>query len=172
MGSLLERRTPAQLLWIIGASSALVSIGFAVLAWDRPKGLQPTGWYWLAAPLAALALGLVSSLVAERALQNGINSERWSDSLLDAPRKFTARPVFSVLSGLLLVGAIAYLVFAVSGSRHSGGIWAILWPLMSITRVRSYLRPRPKSDRLFRPIERPKPLQSENWGTPPQPFSN
>jgi hypothetical protein len=165
MSSPLERRTPAQLLWIIGASSVLVSISFVVLAWYHSKGLLPTLW----CSLAALALGLVICLIAERALQNGINSERWPDSLLNAPRKLTARPAFSVLSGLLLVGALAYVVFA--GVRHIGGIWMILWPLMSLTRVRNYLRPKPKSDRLLRPIERPKPLQSENWGAPPRPFS-
>ena len=170
MGSLLERRTPAQLLWIIAASNALVSISFVELAWDRSKGPYPTGWFWLAAPLAALALGFVTCLIAEQALQNGINSERWPDSLLNAPRKFTAHPAFSVLSGLLFIGALAYVVFL--GVRHSGGVWMILWPLMCLTRVRGYLRPKPKSDRLLQPRERSKPLQSEHWGTPPSPFTS
>jgi hypothetical protein len=146
MGSLLERRTPAQLLCIIGASSALFSISFAVLARYHSKLPQPLLW----CSFAAAVLALVICLVAERALQNGINSERWPDSLLNTPRKLTAHPAFSVLSGLLLVGALAYMIF--SGFR---GVWMILWPLTSLARVRSYLRPKPKSDRLLRPIERP-----------------
>jgi hypothetical protein len=122
MSSLLQRRTPAQLLWIIGASIALFSIGFAVLVWCHAKLLQPTLW----CSFATLIFSLVVCGVAEQVLRNGINSDRWPDSLLNAPRKLMAHPAFSVLSGLLLVGALAYVVFAVSGARHSGGIWVIL----------------------------------------------
>jgi hypothetical protein len=106
----------------------------------------------------------------EQALQNGISSERWPDKLLEAPRKLVISPASSVLCGLLFLGLLAYVVF--SPAHQLGGTWMFLGPLMSLTRVVNYLRPKRAFDRLFQPREQPKPLQSENWGAPPRPFSS
>ena len=166
MGSLVERRTPAQLLWIIAASNALIITGFATLSLPamRHGGQHP--WY----SFAITVLGLIGSLIAERALRGGINSDQWPESLLAVPRKLAAHPVSAILAGFLFIGAIAYVVF--TSARHIGGAWIFLFPQMSLIRVQSYLRPEPKSDSLLQPSERPKPLQSENWGAQPRPFSN
>jgi hypothetical protein len=169
MSSLLERRTPAQLLWIIAASNLLVIIGFGVLSlpsW-RHRGLSLSLW----CSVAAIILGLISSLPTERALRDGINSERWADKLLEAPRSLTGSPAFSILCGLLFLSYLAFVIF--SAAHNVGGSLMIFWPLMSLIRVGTYLRPpKPPFDRLLQPIEQPKPLQSENWGTPPRPFAN
>jgi hypothetical protein len=168
MGSLLERRTPAQLLWIIAASNALVIIGFgllSLLSW-RHKDLSLSLWCWL----AAIVLGLIGSLLTEQALRDGISSERWADKLLEAPRNLTASSPFSIICGLLFLSYLACFIF--SAAHNLAGAMMLFWPLMSLTRVGTYLRRKPPSDRLLQPIERPKPLQSENWGAPPRPFSN
>jgi hypothetical protein len=168
MSSLLERRTPAQLLWIVLASNALVVIGFGNLAlpsW-RHRGLSLS----LLCSVAAIVLGLVSSLPTERALRDGINSDRWADKLLEGPRSLTASPAFYVLGGLLFLIYLAYVIF--SAAHNVGGSLMIFWPLMSLLRVGTYLRPKPPSDRLLPPMDEPKPIQSGNWGTPPRPFSN
>jgi hypothetical protein len=167
MKPLLESLTPTQLLWITAAANTLVVIGFGVLSapsWH--KGLHLVRWY----PLAALVFGLVGSLVVEQVLRNGISSDRWPEKLLEAPREFVASPGYPVLCGLLILGSLAYMVF--SSAHQVSGTWMFLAPLQSLIRVGTYLRPKPASDRLFRPIEQLKPLQSENWGSPPRPFSS
>ncbi len=165
MSSLLQRRTPAQLLWIVAASNALIAIGFGTLLLPgmRHRGLHPALWY----PFAAVVLGLIAALIAEQALQNGIDSGRWPDSLLAVPRKLVTHPMSTVLVGFLSIGAIAYVA-----SRDFGGPWVFLWPLTSLIRVKRYFHPKPKSDTLLLSLERPKPLQSESWGAPPRPFTN
>jgi hypothetical protein len=167
MGRLLQSRTPAQLLCIIASSNALVVIGFGVLSlpsW-RHRGLSLS--FWL---LAAIILGLIGSLVTEQALRDGINSERWADRLLETPRSLTGSTAFSILCGLIFLIYLAYVIFP--AAHNVGGSLMLFWPLMSLLRVGTYLRPKPPSDRLFQSREQPKPLQSENWGTPPRPSSN
>jgi hypothetical protein len=163
MRSPLQTRTPTQLLWIITASNAAASIGFGMLslpAWRR-QGQHTLLWCCF----AAIPVGLIGLLFAEQALRDGINSEQWPDNLLVALRKLASRRAYSILCGLLMIGAVAYVI--TFGLHESGGVWMFLLPAMSLTRVVGYLRPKPKSDHLVRPIERPKPLQSENWGAPP-----
>jgi len=167
MKPLLQSWTPTQLLWTIAASNVLVVIGFGVLSLpSRHRNFHLLLW----CSFVTLIFGLVSSLVVERALQNGINSERWPDGLLAVPRKLAAHPASAVLAGFLFIGVIAYVVF--SSAHHFGGSWIFLWPLMILTRVQGYLRPKAKSDSLLQPLERPKSLQSEDWGAPPRPFTN
>jgi hypothetical protein len=166
MGRLLQSRTPAQLLWIIAASNALVVIGFGVLSlpsW-RQRGLSLSFWLLV----AAIILGLIGSLPTERTLRDGINSERWADRFLEAPRSLTGATAFSILCGLLFLIYLAYVIF--SAAHNVGGSLMLFWPLMSLLRVGAYLRPKPPSDRLFQWVEQPKSLQSENWGHPATPL--
>ena len=54
MKPLLEGRTPTQLLWIIAAPNALVSIGFAtpfVQSWQHHRGTFSQNFPWFAALL-------------------------------------------------------------------------------------------------------------------------
>jgi hypothetical protein len=165
MGSLLERRTPVQLLWIIGALSALVSLGFGMLTSHPSKKLPLIllGWAF-----AAIVVGMIGSLFAEQSLRDGVTSEQWSDSLLARPRKFITHLAAYILECLLFIG---FVVYVVSSNFHNfGGGWMFLWPMLTIIRVQACLRPK-KPTNLLRPIEPPKPLQSENWGTSSRPFS-
>jgi len=166
MGSLLERRTPTQLLWIIGALSALVSLGFGMLISHPSKKLSVMllGWSF-----AAIVLGMVGSLFAEQSLRDGVTSEQWSDALLARPRKFTTNPAAYIFAGLLFIGFVVYVVF--SNFHNFGGGWMFLWPMLIIIRVQACLRP-PQKTNLLPPVVPPKPLQSENWGTPSRPFSS
>jgi hypothetical protein len=166
MGSLLERRTPTQLLWIIGALSALVSLGFGMLISHPSKKLSVMllGWSF-----AAIVLGMVGSLFAEQSLRDGVTSEQWSDALLARPRKFITNPAAYIFAGLLFIGFVVYVVF--SNFHNFGGGWMFLWPMLTIIRVQACLHP-PKKPNLLPPVEPPKPLQSENWGTPSHPFSS
>jgi len=106
MRPLLQYRTPAQLLWMIGAMNVLVSLGFGVL------GVGSRHYPHLHLPLSvallsfgAFVLGLIGTLIAESSLKNGIKSERWPDALLDAPRKVVAHPAFSILPSLLIMSS-------------------------------------------------------------------
>ena len=164
--SLLQRRTPAQLLWIIGALSALVSLGFGMLTSQPSKKLplMLLGWSF-----AAIVLGMVGSLFAEQSFRDGVTSEQWPDSLLAGPRKFITGPATYIFEGLLFIG---FIVYVVSSNFHNfGGGWTFLWPMLTIIRIQGCLRPQ-KPTNLLRPVEPPKPLQSENWGTPSRPFSS
>jgi hypothetical protein len=166
MSSLLQRRTPAQLLWIIGASSALVSLGFGMLTSHPSKKLplMLLGWAF-----AALVVGMIGSLFAEQSFRDGITSEQWPASLLAGPRKFIIHPTTYILECLLFIGFVVYVVF--SNFHNFGGGWMFLWPMLTIIRVQACLRPKKPTNLLY-PVEPPKPLQSENWGTPSRPFSS
>src|SRR5580704_11757568 len=123
MSSLLQRRTPAQLLWIIGALSALVSLGFGMLTSHPSKKLplMLLGWSF-----AAIVFGMVGSLFAEQSFRDGITSERWPDSLLGGPRKFIIHPATYILECLLFIGFVVYIVS--SNFHNFGGGWMFLWP--------------------------------------------
>ena len=118
----------------------------------------------------ALVLGLIGTLIAESKLRNGIESERWPDALLDAPRKVAAHPAFFILPYLLIVASFVDIIFSRGGNLS--GTWMFLYPAMSLTRVISVLRPRQTDADPRSRMDPPKPLQSEHWGSPPRPFSN
>jgi hypothetical protein len=167
MKPLLEGRTPAQLLWIIAASNALVSIGFAipyVQSWQRHRMPFSQNLPWFAVTL----VGLSATLLSEAALKEGVASEQWPEALLVTPRKLFEHPAISVLGWSLIVASFAAIAF----SRH-GVAWAFLAPSMSLNRVRVSLRPPGKVATNPRLLPYPaKPLLSEHWGAPPQPFSD
>lgn len=169
MKSWLEDRTPAQLLWIIAALDSLATIGFGVLivrSWHHSKALDLLLW----CPLAAYVFGVTASLFAEQALKNGIQSERWSDNLIDGPRKLVSHPAYSIFGASFFVAYLASAI--VSPAGHV--IWSMIffWPLMSLIRVHGYLRPRPASANgsLLGTNEQAKPLQSAQCGASPQSF--
>ena len=171
MRPLLQYRTPAQLLWMIGAMNVLVSLGFGVLGVGSrhyPHRHLPLSVALLS--FGAFVLGLIGTLIAESSLKNGIKSERWPDALLDAPRKVVAHAAFSILPSLLIMSSFVDIIF--SRSVNLGGAWMFLYPAMSLTRVISALRPRQTNADHRSPMDPPKPLQSEHWGSPPRPFSN
>jgi hypothetical protein len=169
MKPLLEGRTPSQLLWIIAASNALVSIGFGmpfVQSWQHHRVPFSQNFPWF----AALLVGFIATLLSEAALKEGVTSEQWPEALLVTPRKLFEHPAISVLGWSLIVASFAAIAF----SRHAtGGAWAFLAPSMSLNRVRVSLRPPGKFETNPRLSPYPaKPLLSEHWGSPPQPFSD
>jgi hypothetical protein len=171
MRPLLQYRTPAQLLWMIGATNVLVSLSFGVLG----VGSRHCPHRHLPFPVAlfsfgALVLGLIETLIAESKLRNGIKSERWPDALLDVLRKVAAYPAFFILPYLLIIASFVDIIFSRSGNLS--GAWMFLYPAMSLTRVISALRPRQTDADHRSRMDPPKPLQSEHWGSPPRPFSN
>jgi hypothetical protein len=168
MRPLLQSLTPKQLLSIIAGSNALVIVGFALLALPASHSRSRHLSLWCCS-FVALVIGLIGSMVAEQALRNGINSGQWPDSLLAVPKKLAAHPAYYVIQGLLFMGAIAYMV---SPGFHGSGVWCFLGPMMSLTRVQSYLSTRSTSKPSLWLIEQHKPLQSESWGVPPRPFSS
>jgi hypothetical protein len=171
MRTWLQEWTPVQLLWIIAASNFLVAIGFGMMAF--PARFHHGSRALLLCPLVVLLLGLIGDLIVENDLKEGIASERWADALLNGPRKLA--PAFFGLSYLFIaVSFISVLIMGASGRMNFSGAWCFLFPAMCLTRLANYLRPKSASsnDSLFKPIERPRPLQSEEWGTPPRPFSN
>src|SRR5882757_1398552 len=106
MKPLLERRTPTQLLWIIAASNALVSIGFGmpfVQSWQhhRVPFSQNLPWF------AALLVGFIATLLSEAALKKGVASAQWPEALLVTPRKLLEHPAISVLGWSLFVAFFA-----------------------------------------------------------------
>jgi hypothetical protein len=172
MRPLLQSRTPTQLVWISVASNALVAVGFGalfVLSLRLPQDVrtpfsQKLPW------LVLLLIGLVGDILTTLALRRGIATEQWPASLLIAPRKLLEHPVFKVLSWTLIVASVAVLVF--SRGQHLAGYWFFLAPQMGLNRIQFSLREQnkvPAASQLPYPT---KPLQSEQWGAPPQPFSN
>ena len=164
MRPLLKYRTPAQLLWMIGAANALVSLSFGVhgvVSRRYPHGQHrplPTVLF----SFGTLILGLIGTLIAESSLRNGTKSERWPDALLDVPRKVVAHPAFLVLPYLLIIASFVDIIYSSSG--NFSGAWVFLYPAMSLTRVSSALHPtRANADHRSR-VDPPKPLQSEHWG--------
>ena len=171
MRPLLKHRTPAQLLWAIVAANGLVSLSFGALSMvsryyphrqNRPLSV-------VLCSFGIFALGLIGTLIAESNLKNGIGSKRWPDSLLAAPRKVVAHPVFSMLPWMLIIASFVYIIVSRSGLA---GSWMFLYPAMSLSRVIRTLHPRDINVDYRRRMDPPKPLQSEHWGTPPRPFSN
>jgi hypothetical protein len=169
MSSLLERRTPAQLLWIIAVANALIVSGIAailVMSWQLPEGLR-LPWTAKLPWLALLILGFIAGILAEVALQRGAAHEQWPEALLATPRKLLEHPAVSVVGWSLIAASFAAIAF--SHGHHVSGAWFFLIPQLSIARVRLSLRERPKTDD-FSLIYPAKPLQSENLGTSPRPF--
>ena len=172
MKSLLQSRTPTQLIWISVASNALMALCFGalfVLSQRLPQNLripfsQKLPW------LILLLLGLVGDILTTLVLRRGIATKRWPESLLIAPRKLLEHPVFKVLSWTLIVASVGVLVF--SRGQHLAGYWFFLAPQMGLNRIQLSLREQnkvPPTSQLPYPT---KPLQSEQWGVPPQPFSS
>src|SRR5438270_6215985 len=170
MKPLLEGRTPTQLLWIIAAPNALVSIGFAtpfVQSWQHHRVTFSQHFPWF----AALLVGFIATLFSEVALKEGVASERWPDTLLVNPRKLLEHPAVSVLGWSLIVASLAAIAF--SPGHNIGGAWAFLAPSTSLNRVRVSLRPPSDVPTNPRLLPHPaKPLLSEHWGSPPRPFSD
>jgi hypothetical protein len=170
MKPLLEGRTPTQLLWIIAASNALVSIGFGtpyVRSWlgHRVPPSQNLPW------IVALAIGFIGTLLSEAALKEGVSSEQWPQALLVTPRKLLEHPAFSALGWSLIVASFAAIAF--SRGQHIGLAWAFLAPSMSLSRVRVSLRPPANVATNRGLLSNPsKPLLSEHWGSPHRPFSD
>jgi hypothetical protein len=171
MRPLLQYRTPAQLLWMIGAANVLVSMSFGLLGGvsrHYPHRFLPL-------PLAlfsfgAVAFGLIGTLIAESNLRNGIRSERWPDALLDAPRKVVSYPAFFILPYLLIIASFVVIIFSRGG--NFSGTWMFLYPALSLTRVISALRPLQTNADHHNRMDPPKPLQSDHWGSTPRSFSN
>jgi hypothetical protein len=164
MKPLLEDGTPTQLLWIIAASNALVSIGFGipfVQSWQHHRVPFSQNLPWL----AALLVGLIATLLSEAALKEGVATEQWPEALLVTPRKLLEHPAISVLGWSMFVASCAAIAF--SRVQNIGGAWAFLAPAVSLNRVRVSLRPPGKV-----PTYPAKPLLSEHWGAPPQLFSD
>src|SRR5882757_7515396 len=168
MKPLLERRTPTQLLWIIAASNALVSIGFGmpfVQSWQHHRVPFSQNFPWF----AALLVGFIATLLSEAALKEGVASDQWPEALLVTPRKLLEHPALCP-GWSLIVASLGIMAF--SRGHHIGGAWAFLAPSMSLNRVRVSLRPPDKGPTNPRLLPYPaKPLLSEHWGVPPQPFS-
>jgi hypothetical protein len=161
-----------QLVLISGASNALVALcfgAFFLASLRLPQDLripfsQKLPW------LVLLLLGLVGDAVAGLALRKGIATERWPESLLITPKKLAEHPAFSVLGWALIVASFAVIVF--SRGQHFAGSWFFLAPQMGLSRIRMSLRAQnkvPATSQLPYPA---KPLQSDHWGAPPEPFSS
>jgi hypothetical protein len=160
-----------QLVWISIAFNVLVALCFGMffmLSLRLPQDLrmpfsQKLPW------LILLLLGIIGDALAGSALRKGIATERWPESLLMAPRKLLEHPAISVLGWSLIAASFAVMVF--SRGQHIAGYYFFLAPQMSLNRLRISLRPPSKaaSSGMLYPA---KPLQSEQWGTPPQPSSN
>ena len=168
----LQSRTPTQLVWICVASNALIALCFGaafLLSLRLPPDVriplsQKIPW------LVLFLLGIIGDVLAASALRRGIATERWPESLLIAPRKLLEHPAFTVLSWTLIVAAIAISGF--SPRQNLAGYWFVLAPLMGLSRMRLSLR---EQNKVPAPSHLPyptKPLQSEQWGLPPQPFSH
>ncbi len=170
MKPLLEGRTATQLLWMIAAANALISIGFGIAfvqSWQphRVPFSQNLPWF------AALLVGFIATLLSEAALKEGVASERWPETILDTPRKLLEHPAISVLRWSLIVASFATIDFP--RGHPIGGSWVFLAASMSLNRVRVSLRPPSKVATNPRLLPYPaKPLLSERWGAPPQPFSD
>jgi hypothetical protein len=172
MNRLLRNRTPAQLGWIIAVANLLVASSFAAFFVDSYR--HPTGHRLSAlaacTSFALLILGLAVELFAETALKDGIVSEQWPEALVTTTRKIFTHPALSAASLLLIVAGIAVVVF--SGRHFVGVVWIFLLPSMSLTRIRGFFSQPRKDAGGLGSIDPPKPLQSEQWGTPPQSFTN
>jgi hypothetical protein len=170
MKPLQEGRTPTQLLWIIAASNALVSIGFAIpylQSWQRHRVPLSQNLPWF----AVILVGLIATLLSEAALKEGVASKQWPEALLVTPRKLLEHSAIPVLGWSLIVASFAAIAFA--HGNHIGGAWAFLAPSMGLNRVRVSLRPPGKVATNPRLLPYPaKPLLSEHWGSPPKLFSD
>jgi len=163
MKSLLQSRTPTQLLWIIATSNALISFffGMAFLQSRRVHHAPLTfsrDLLWL----AALAVGFVATLLSEQTLKNGVASERWPEALLITPRKLVEQPTFTILIWLLFVASCASIAFTKADNLAMS--WLFLTPAMSLTRVRNSLRPQNRLVEKAALLDPSKPLQSDHWG--------
>jgi hypothetical protein len=163
MRPLLKYRTPAQLLWMIGAANLLFILSFVVLDVVSRHYLhgQHRPLSTMLFSFGALVLGVSGTLTAESSLGNGINSERWPDALLDVPGKVVAHPAFLVLPYLLIIASFVDIIYSSSG--NFSGAWVFLYSAMSLTRVINALRPRQTSSDNRSRMDPPKPLQSEHW---------
>jgi hypothetical protein len=161
-----------QLVLISVASNALVALcfgAFFLLSLRLPQDVRIPFFHKLPW-LVLLLLGILGDVVAGLALRKGIATERWPESLLIAPRKLAEHPVFSALGWLMIVASFAVIVF--SRGQHIAGAWFFLAPQMGLSRIRMSLREQNKVPATSQLLYPAKPLQSEQWGVPPQPFSN
>jgi hypothetical protein len=172
MRRLLRNRTPAQLGWIIAVANLLIASSYAaflVEAYHHPNSRRLLIWTAIF-PFSLLIFGSIFEWRAESALRDGIASEQWTEALITPTRKTFTHPALAVASLLLIVVALAVVVF--SGSRHSAALWIVLLPSLSLARVRAMFNPPYKKSGSSGLVDPPKTLQSEHWGDPPQRFSN
>jgi hypothetical protein len=171
MKPLLEGRTPKQLIRIMAASSALIAAGFGIAfvqSWQahRVTFTQKLPW------IAALLVGFIATMWSAAALKDGVASELWPETVLDSPRKVLEHPAILVLIWSLIVASFVTIDFP--RGHPIGGSWVFQALALSLIHARGSLHPPgkvPTYPRLLLPYPT-KPLLSEHWGSPPQPFSD
>jgi hypothetical protein len=171
MKPLLEGRTPKQLLWIMAASSALIAVGFGIAfvqSWQPHHVSFPQKLPWI----AALLVGFIATMWSTAALKDGVASELWPETVLDVPRKVLKHPAILALIWSLIVASFVTIDFP--RGHPIGGSWVFQALGLSLIHARGSLHPPgkvPTYPRLLLPYPT-KPLLSEHWGAPPQPFSD
>jgi hypothetical protein len=154
----------------MAASNALISIGFGIAfvqSWQahHVSLFQKLPW------IAALLVGFIATLLSGTALKDGVASELWPETVLAAPRKVLEHPAILVLIGSLFVTSCA--TFDFPPGHPIGGSWVFQAVALSLIHARGSLRPPVNVSTDPRLLSYPtKPLLSEHWGAPPQPFSD
>jgi hypothetical protein len=167
MTSRLQRWKPAQLLWIVGIANLASTVAVLVLAalsWHLPEDQRLPLQVKIPAFLA-FVLSFAASLVAESALQRGIRSRVWPDSLLAAPRRLLSHPARTVITTLMMAGTLILFIILPLRSTPLGTLFMML-PL-NLSRIRYSLDP-PSADPLSTiprlDLYPAKPLHSDQWG--------
>jgi len=167
MTSRLQRWKPAQLLWIVGIAnlaSAVAVLVLAALSWHLPEDQRLPLQVKIPAFLA-FGLSFAASLLAENAVQRGIRSRVWPDSLLVAPRRFLSHPALAVITTLMMAGTLFLFIVFPLRNAPLGTLFLVL-PL-SFSRINFSLDP-PSADPLSTiprlDLYPTKPLHCDQWG--------
>lgn len=170
MRPLLKHRTPAQLLWMIGATNVLVSLSFGVLgvgsrhyphAQHRPLQVALFSF-------GALVLGLIGTLIAGSNLRTALTRS-------DGPMHCSTLPGRSLPTQLfdppVLAHHCQFCGHHLFAQREFERSLDVSLSGDEPTRVISALRPRRTNADGRSRMDPSKPLQSEHWGSPPRPYS-
>jgi hypothetical protein len=171
-----QRHSAKRIVAIVMGCSWLAWIAVTATALPDPLPNSPYRShaemaYYIAVLVIAVA-ALVLMYVALESFKRGVTNELWAEVALERLRTELNRPVWNVLTTILVVAALGYVFYDLTTwgnhlhRHHTNGGLIYFWlsPLTAYSQLKAALRPPPPPRGSVLWLDDLKPLHSNHWG--------